>query len=165
MEKILIIDDDRLNLMVLKEIINKAGYIVIEAENGETGLQLVHTEHPDLVITDFQMPGMNGIEVLSQIQELNIGLPVILLTGFGDVVLTIKSIQLGAFDFLEKPVDPNQLKTVIRLALNSVKVSLKLNKVLKLDMPSANTVSYTHLRAHETRHDLVCRLLLEKKKK
>ncbi|HZL10438.1 MAG TPA: sigma-54 dependent transcriptional regulator [Prolixibacteraceae bacterium] len=138
MEKILIIDDDRLNLMVLKEIINKAGYIVIEAENGETGLQLVHTEHPDLVITDFQMPGMNGIEVLSQIQELNIGLPVILLTGFGDVVLTIKSIQLGAFDFLEKPVDPNQLKTVIRLALNSVKVSLKLNKVLKLDMPSAN---------------------------
>lgn len=138
MEKILIIDDDKLNLKVLKEILNKAGYTVIEAENGEAGLHLVHTEHPDLVITDFQMPGIDGLEVLYQIRKLNIGLPVILLTGYGDVVLTIKSIQLGAFDFLEKPIDPIQLRSTIQLALNSVKVSNRLNEVLHEDVSSAS---------------------------
>ena len=134
MEKILIIDDDKLNLKVLKETLSRVGYRVIEAENGDAGLVLVHSEQPDLVITDFQMPGMDGLEVLAEIRKFNMGLPVILLTGYGDVVLTIKSIQLGAFDFLEKPIDPFQLKTTIQLALNSVKVSNSLNEVLHHDM-------------------------------
>jgi DNA-binding NtrC family response regulator len=136
MEKILIIDDDRLSLKVVKEILSKVGYKTFEAESGEAGLQLVRTEHPDLVITDFQMPGIDGLEVLYEIRKLNIGLPVILLTGFGDVVLTIKSIQLGAFDFLEKPIDPNQLKAIVQLALNSVKVSHGLNEVPNEDSSS-----------------------------
>ena len=123
MEKILIIDDNKLIRKTLKETLSKVGYAIIEAEDGESGLVLVKTEHPDLVITDFQMPGIDGLEVLSEIRKLNIALPVILLTAFGDVVLTIKSIQLGAFDFLEKPIDPHQLKTTIQLALNSLKVS------------------------------------------
>ena len=136
MEKILIIDDDKLNLKVLKEILTKVGYKVIEAETGEAGLALVRSEHPDLVITDFLMPGIDGLEVLFEVRKLNIGLPVILLTGFGDVVLTIKSIQLGAFDFLEKPIDPVQLRSTIQLALNSVKVSNSLNEVLHEDASS-----------------------------
>lgn len=136
MEKILIIDDDKLNLKILKEILTKVGYKVIEAENGEAGLALVRSEQPDLVITDFLMPGIDGLEVLFEIRKLNIGLPVILLTGFGDVVLTIKSIQLGAFDFLEKPIDPALLKSTIQLALNSVKVSNSLNEVLHEDSSS-----------------------------
>jgi len=136
MEKILIIDDNKLILRTLKGTLTKVGYIIIEAEDGEAGLLLVRTEHPDLVITDFQMPGIDGLEVLSKIRKLYISLPVILLTGFGDVVLTIKSIQLGAFDFLEKPIDPEQLKSTIKLALNSVKVSNSLNEVLHVDSSS-----------------------------
>ncbi len=136
MEKILIIDDDKLNLKVLKDTLTRVGYNVIEAQNGEIGLQLFRSEHPDLVITDFQMPGIDGLEVLAEIRKLNIGIPIILLTGFGDVVLTIKSIQQGAFDFLEKPIDLQQLKTTIQLALNSVKVSNSLNEVLNKDMSS-----------------------------
>ena len=136
MEKILIIDDNKLILRSLKESISKMGYTTLEAEDGETGLLLVRNEQPDLVITDFQMPGIDGLEVLSKIRKLNISLPVILLTGFGDVVLTIKSIQLGAFDFLEKPIDPVKLKTTIQLALNSVKLSNSLNEVLYVDASS-----------------------------
>ena len=136
MEKILIIDDNKLILRSLKESIIKMGYTTLEAEDGESGLQLVRTEHPDLVITDFQMPGIDGLEVLSKIRKLNISLPVILLTGYGDVVLTIKSIQLGAFDFLEKPIDPVKLKSTIQFALNSVKVSNSLNEVLHVDASS-----------------------------
>lgn len=138
MEKILIIDDNKLILRSLKEAVSRMGYTTLEAEDGETGLMLVRTEHPDLVITDFQMPGIDGLEVLSKIRKLNIALPVILLTGFGDVVLTIKSIQMGAFDFLEKPIDPAKLKSTIQLALNSVKVSNSLDEVLHVDASSEN---------------------------
>jgi len=136
MEKILIIDDNKFICNTLKEILSKVGYTIIEAENGEAGLLLVRSEHPDLVITDFQMPGIDGLEVLSEIRKLNIALPVILLTAFGDVVLTIRSIQLGAFDFLEKPIDPIQLKSTVQLALNSVRVSNSLNEVTHQDILS-----------------------------
>lgn len=138
MEKVLVIDDNKLILKYLKESIIKMGYDVLEAETGETGLQLIRAENPDLVITDFQMPGIDGLEVLARIRKSNATLPVILLTGFGDVVLTIKSIQLGAFDYLEKPVDLNKLKSTIHNALNSVKVSNSLNQVLQVDSSSEN---------------------------
>lgn len=138
MEKILIIDDNKLILKYLKESIIKMGYEALEAEDGESGLQLIRAENPDLVITDFQMPGIDGLEVLARIRKSNATLPVILLTGFGDVVLTIKSIQLGAFDYLEKPVDLNKLKSTIQYALNSVKVSNSLNQVLQVDASSEN---------------------------
>ncbi len=133
MEKILIIDDNRIILRTLSEILTKVGYTIVEAEDGESGLHFVRTEHPDLVITDYQMPGINGLEVLSEIRKINIAIPVILLTALGHVVLTIKSIQLGAFDFLEKPIDPLKLKSTIQLALNSVKVSNSLNKLVYED--------------------------------
>src|ERR1035437_502917 len=123
MEKILIIDDNILIRKLLRGTLSKLGYAVLEAEDGESGLAMVRKDHPDLVITDFQMPGIDGLEVLSEIRKMKINLPVILLTAFGDVVLTIKAIQLGAFDYLEKPIDPAQLKSTIELALRSVKLS------------------------------------------
>lgn len=138
MDKILIIDDNKLILRTLRESITKMGYTTIEAEDGEKGLLLVNSEKPDLVITDIQMPGIDGLEVLSRIRKLNIPLPIIVLTGVGDVALTIKSIQFGAFDFLEKPIDLAKLKTTIQLALNSVKVSNSLDEVLHVDASSAN---------------------------
>lgn len=136
MEKILIIDDDKLVRRIIKMSLLNAGYDIIEAEDGESGLRLVRSEHPDLVICDYQMPGITGLEVLSKIKKLKINLPVIVLTGFGDVVLTIKSIQLGAFDYLEKPVDATILKTTVSHALNSVNSSNSLTKVLHNDVSS-----------------------------
>jgi two-component system response regulator AtoC len=139
MEKILIIDDNKLIRRVLKETLKKIGYVTIEAEDGEEGLRLFHSENPELVITDYQMPGINGLEVLSEIRKLNAIIPVILLTGYGHVVLTIKSIQLGAFDFLEKPIDPQKLKSTIQLALDSVRISNSLDEVPHDDIPNGNT--------------------------
>lgn len=106
MEKILVIDDDKMIRKLFSLALTKAGYNVIEAESGDAGLLLVHSERPDLVITDYQMPGKNGLEVLAEIRKLRLKLPVIMLTAYGDVVLTIKSIQQGAFEYLEKPVNP-----------------------------------------------------------
>ena len=130
MEKILIIDDEHLNRVVLKQTLNKEGYQIIEAEDGEKGIQLLKTENPDLVLTDFRMPGMNGLEVLEEVHKINSRVPVILLTAFGDVALTIKSIQVGAFDYIEKPFNPTQLKITVHNALNSVRLSNSLNEVI-----------------------------------
>jgi len=131
MEKILIIDDEQIYRTMLKHTLIKEGYTTIEAENGEVGLALVRSEHPDLVLTDFRMPGMDGLEVLSEIHKVDPRLPVVLFTAFGDVSLTIKSIQVGAFDFLEKPFNPVQLKITVHNALNSVRLSNSLNEVLE----------------------------------
>ncbi|MEI6683657.1 MAG: sigma-54 dependent transcriptional regulator [Bacteroidota bacterium] len=130
MEKILIIDDEQLYRTMLKHTLVKEGYTTIEAESGESGLALVASEHPDLVLTDFRMPGMDGLEVLSEIHKTDPRLPVVLFTAFGDVALTIRSIQVGAFDFLEKPFNPLQLKITVHNALNSVRLSNSLNEVL-----------------------------------
>jgi len=145
MEKILIIDDDKLVRKVFKMTLMKEGYDIIEAEDGPTGLQLIRSEHPDLTLTDYQMPGMNGIEVLAEIRKSKTNMPVIILTAFGDVVLTIKAIQLGAFDFLEKPVSPDLLRSTIKSALDSVNRSNKLVGVIKKEIPIDTTLEHSIL--------------------
>ncbi len=130
MEKILVIDDDKLVRKVFKLTLSKEGYDVLEAEDGRQGLQLIKTENPDLVLTDFQMPGINGLEVIAEITRLKLNIPVIMLTGYGDVSLTIKSIQKGAYEFLEKPTKPELLKSTVRKALDSAQTSRNLPEVI-----------------------------------
>lgn len=122
MNKILVIDDDSIIRTLLSNSLAKAGYAVLLAADGETGLEMVKDEQPDLVITDFQMPGISGLEVITALQQSNPGLPVILLTAHGDVALTIKSIQIGAYDFIEKPIQMHELLLIIR---NGLEVSHK----------------------------------------
>lgn len=131
MEKILVIEDDKITRRLIKEILSRTGYDVIEAEDGAKGLEAFKSEKPDLVITDYQMPVMNGLRVLSEVRSGNPNVPVIMLTGFGDIALTIKSIQIGAFDFLEKPINAPQLKEIVTSALNSIQSSKKHEDVLK----------------------------------
>lgn len=133
MEKILIIDDDKIIRKIYRATLTKEGYEVIEAEDGNVGLQYIKSEKPDLILTDYQMPGITGLEVISEIAKMKITTPVIMLTGYGDVALTIKSIQKGAFEFLEKPTPPDILKETVRKALNSVKISQSLQDVTTLN--------------------------------
>ena len=130
MEKILVVEDDKISRRIIREILSRSGYEVFEAEDGAQGLEAFKANKPDLVLTDYQMPVMNGLRVLSEIRNLQPAVPVIMLTGFGDIALIIKSIQLGAFDFLEKPINTPQLKEVIASALNSVISSKKHDQVL-----------------------------------
>jgi len=145
MSKIIVVDDDRLVRRVFSAVLKKEGMDVIEVDNGDDGLNMIISEHPDLVITDFQMPGKNGLELLSEIQKLKLGIPVIMLTGFGDVSLTIKSIQQGAFDFLEKPVNPDVLKTTVHKALNAQKQSIELADVIHSDLKESSILENTFL--------------------
>ncbi len=117
MKTILVIDDDKMILMILKQTLSKEGYRVSTAASGEEGIAMLASSNTDLVLTDYMMPGMSGIEVLNVIKQNQPLLPVIMLTGHGDVALTIKAIQLGAVDFIEKPIHSKELIEIIKRAL------------------------------------------------
>lgn len=117
MKTILVIDDDNMILMILKQTLTKAGYRVFTVLSGEEGITLLATSQVDLVLTDYMMPGMSGIEVLNIIKQNQPLIPIIILTGHGDVALTIKAIQLGAVDFIEKPIHSKELIEVIKRTL------------------------------------------------
>lgn len=117
MKTIMVIDDDKMILMILKQTLSKEGYRVLTVASGEEGIAMLATSNADLVLTDYMMPGMSGIEVLSIIKQNQPLIPIIMLTGHGDVALTIKAIQLGAVDFIEKPIHSKELIEVIKRTL------------------------------------------------
>ncbi len=127
MKRILIIDDDAMTRLLLSELLKKSGYDTVLCHSGEDGLNTSKTIAFDLVITDYSMPGISGLDVVGELSRSHPGLPVIMLTAFGDVPLTIKSIQIGAFDYIEKPIDAKQLLEVVRngLANQEIRQSIK----------------------------------------
>lgn len=122
---VLLIDDDPVVRSLASGILRKKGYEVFLAKTGEEGISLVKDRRPELVITDFQMPGLSGIEVVEAIRQVDPQIPVIVLTAYGDTALTIESIQAGAFDFIEKPINPRELLETVKSGLDTVVASKK----------------------------------------
>ena len=116
---ILIVDDDEKILFAFKEVLKKDGLRSAIARDGEEALRAVSALHPDAVIMDITMPRMSGLEALGRIRALSPSTPVILITGFGTMQTAIKAMQLGAFDYLSKPVDVEAIRTALRKALRS----------------------------------------------
>jgi DNA-binding NtrC family response regulator len=133
-DKILIIDDDHLFGEMLEAGLPKPEYNICVAKSGDEGLELIKNEKIDLVITDLRMPHLNGLEVLKKIKEYDKNIQVILMTGYGDMHSTIKSMQLGACDYIEKPVDLEKLKSIIRRSLESKKLSQHLEVAISEDV-------------------------------
>ena len=100
------------------------GYEVLTAENGATGIEILRKERPSIVITDIKMSGMDGIEVLQQIKEVDPETEVIVITGHGDMDLAIEALDLNATDFINKPIQ----KEALDVALRRAEERLKLNK-------------------------------------
>jgi len=147
MSHILVIDDDDFIRGVLKSVLKKAGYTVSDASSGEAGLKMVKQEQPDLVVSDYKMPGISGLDVLQEIVRTNPGLPVIILTAYGDVALTIKAIQAGAYDFIEKPVKNHELLEAIE---NGVKASAQSKSLKQVIAPEARKEIEENLPAGKT---------------
>lgn len=115
--KILLIDDEKEFITTLAERLELRGYDADIAESGEDGLALLGKAGYDVAILDLMMPGLNGIETLVQIKNIDTDLPVILLTGHGSTKEGMEGMRIGAFDFLMKPLDINELLSKIKLAL------------------------------------------------
>ena len=119
--KIFVVDDDEKILFAFQEVFKSEGYQTIVANNGEDALTGIRSQQPDMVFMDITMPKLDGLEALKQIRGLNPHLPVILITGFGTMQTAIKAIQLGAFEYLTKPLDLHKVRAVAKAALASVR--------------------------------------------
>lgn len=115
--KILIVDDEPLNLDLLEQELVDQGYIVAKAENGEEALKKVETFEPALVLLDYMMPGMNGLEVLKEIRARSKNIPVIMITAHGTIDRAVQAMKEGAYDFVTKPIDPDHVALAVEKAL------------------------------------------------
>lgn len=117
MASILVIDDERSIRNTLKDILEYENHTVGLAENGPAGIELFTHNKYDLVLCDIKMPEMDGIEVLDNLQELNSDVPVIMISGHGNIETAVESIKKGAYDFISKPLDLNRLLVTLKNAL------------------------------------------------
>ena len=106
---ILIVDDDRQVREVLHQIFMSAGYNCLLANDGREGVEVFKAGRPPLIVTDLKMPVMTGIELLQQVRAIDGDVAVIVLTGAADVKIAIESLKLGAYDFIMKPVNVDEL--------------------------------------------------------
>ena len=141
MTKILLIEDEEPIRRVLIRILTEESdtYEVIEAHDGKEGLILLEKQPFDLVLCDIKMPKMDGIEVLQNANNKNIGAPFIMLTGHGNVKTAVDAMKLGAYDFISKPPDLNRLLTAVRHALENKSLRVE-NKKLKRKVAQKYTI-------------------------
>ncbi|RXP63537.1 sigma-54-dependent Fis family transcriptional regulator [Lutibacter sp. HS1-25] len=132
MPKILIIEDEVAIRRVLNKIISEENetYLVEEAEDGLIGIEMILKSDFDLVLCDIKMPKMDGVEVLEKIKKLKPEIPVIMISGHGDLDTAVNTMRLGAFDYISKPPDLNRLLNTVRNALDKKELVVE-NTLLK----------------------------------
>jgi two-component system response regulator HydG len=113
---VLLVEDDAENRTAMAKIVQGAGYRVVEADNGQAGLDHIQKHRVDLVVTDVRLPLMDGVELLKHAKALNAEIEVVLVTGHGTVELAVEAIKEGAYDFIPKPIRKAQLLRAIEKA-------------------------------------------------
>ncbi len=134
MAKILVIDDEKIIRDQMKKLLDLDDYETFTAEDGQTGLKIYDQEQPDIALVDVKMPGMSGIEVLKRMKERSTATEVIIITGHGGVETAIEALKLGAFSYLQKPLEYDELEIEIKRALEKQEMKKQLDKhVLSLE--------------------------------
>lgn len=132
MSKILIIEDEASIRRVLTKILSEESdtYLVDEAEDGLQGLEKIKNTDYDLVLCDIKMPKMDGVELLEAVKKIKPEIPMVMISGHGDMETAIQTMRLGAFDYISKPPDLNRLLNTVRNALDKKQLVVE-NKILK----------------------------------
>ena len=132
MPKILIIEDEATIRRVLIKILSEENdsYVVEEAEDGLQGIEKIKNEDYDLVLCDIKMPRMDGVEVLEAVKKIKPEIPMVMISGHGDLETAVNTMRLGAFDYISKPPDLNRLLNTVRNALDKKQLVVE-NKNLK----------------------------------
>ncbi len=118
MPEILIVDDEHAICQVFSDLLQQQGYTTKTAANGEDAIVLVEQNRPDLILLDYQMPGMTGLETLQAIKQIDKNIPVVIMTAYGTMETTMTAMRLGAHDFLSKPVELNQIRSLVKRILD-----------------------------------------------
>ena len=127
--KILIIDDDDLVCLSLKKVLVKLGYETDICMNAEESFDKITEFDPHIILLDIYLTTHNGIELLKEFQKKFYHIPVIMITGYSDVKLAVSAIQAGAFDFLLKPIDIDQLKMILAKAVDTLNLKAEVDKL------------------------------------
>src|SRR5215218_10501113 len=113
---VLVVDDERTLARAIKTFMAEAGYEAEVAGDGERALELLESMRPDVVFADVRLPGMSGIDLLRRIREFDPAIPVIIMTAHGTIEGAVEAVKLGAFDYMKKPVDLEELRLLAERA-------------------------------------------------
>jgi len=127
MEKILIVDDDEGLIHFLRRFFAKEGYDVRDCGNGQAALELIAEEPFDLILLDYKMPGLNGLDTLREVRRSQVKTPVIIMTAYGTTDTAIEAMKLGAYDYLPKPFDRQELQ---RIAADALEVNRTMKELV-----------------------------------
>ncbi|MEC0093375.1 response regulator [Paenibacillus macquariensis] len=116
-KKLLIVDDQNGIRILLTEVFGSEGYDTFQAANGKLALELVVNESPDLVLLDMKIPGMDGLEILKRIKELNTDIKVIMMTAYGELDMIKEATDLGALMHFTKPFDIDEMRVAVNTQL------------------------------------------------
>src|SRR4051812_14875327 len=117
MQKILVVDDDKDMCFLLDRFLSKHGFDVIQSFNGKRALDSLEENNISLVLTDFRLEDMDGKELLARIKKTHPAMPIIIMTGYSDVKIAVEVIKNGAFDYVTKPLFPDEILIKIKEAL------------------------------------------------
>ncbi len=119
MKRILIVDDDQDICALLKRFLTRHDYAADSCQRGEECLQKINKERFDLVLSDFRLPDIEGLDLLKAIKDVHADLPVIIITGYSDVKVAVTAIKMGAYDYVTKPIYPEEILNTIKNALEA----------------------------------------------
>ncbi|MHC0551852.1 response regulator [Salinicoccus sp. CNSTN-B1] len=145
MHKILVVDDEPSIVTLIKFNLEKAGYIVITAEDGRQGLDLSLTEKPDLIVLDLMLPGMDGMDVCKTLRQEKVETPILMLTAKDEEFDKILGLELGADDYMTKPFSPREVVARVKAILRRTQVQKTpddATAVIKLGALEIHTDSY-----------------------
>lgn len=129
--RILVVDDDEASCRLVKATFKAEGFEVVMAHDGPAGLERASTDRPDVVLLDVRLPGLDGLQVLEQLKAATPSLPIVMLTASRDVKTAVRATQLGAFDYLTKPIDHDEIVIVVRRALETRALRLEVEDLRK----------------------------------
>ena len=124
-KKILIVDDQNGIRVLLVEVFNSEGYTAFQASNGKLALEIVRKDPPDLVLLDMKIPGMDGLEILKHIKQIDPEIKVIMMTAYGELDMIKEATDLGALMHFTKPFDIDELRVAVHQQLKGAKLSIR----------------------------------------
>jgi two-component system response regulator HydG len=123
MKKIVVVDDEADICFLLKRFLSKNDFIVETAQNGKDGLALIESISPDLVMTDFRLGDITGTELLTTIKSKRPNVPVLIITGYSDIKVAVNVMKLGAYDYITKPLFPDEILVTVKKAIADAEAS------------------------------------------
>lgn len=146
MSTVLVVDDKEMLRDSVAVTLQRPGFTVLTAPNAQAALEVIAQRRPDCVVTDLKMPGMTGIELIERALEIDADLPIVLMTAFGTVETAVRALKLGAFDYITKPFEGDELVIAVKRAIEHARLKRD-NEVLRRSSPVTSTQTTTSARS------------------